>query len=272
MHRIFIQVHRVNECFTLILITVMKFIFLNLMRRSALFILFAALGMTLLPAQNVVTMQNAGFESWQEDLPVSWFGSSSSISKSSVFISSEAYAGIYSCRLLRTQKTHVRFSSESISLTTGNYLLSYYVKGNGCIRNSFYNGTSYAAYSDYDTLAQNTWKQVEYAFEVKKDANVQLLFSLCQTDTIGLFIDEVQLKSVLSSVTRPMEDMAQIWTSSNGLEIDLLYAREVRIFNTIGQLLYKKVLSSGLNMLPFPSGCYIVRFEEDDFCQKVIVP
>lgn len=272
MHRIFIQVHRVNVCFTLILMTVMKVIFLNLMRRAYAVLVCTALGLTSLWAQNAVSLQNTGFEFWQDDLPLSWFGSSSNIPKASVSKSTEAYSGNYSCCLLRTQKTHIRFGSEAVSLTAGNYQLSYFVKGNGCIRNSIYNGTSYAAYSDYDTLVGSAWKQIEYAFVLKKEAEVQLLFSLCQTDTIGLFIDDVSLRPILSDVGTNVVEKPCVAVVSGVLHLKMTCEDLVCIFNPWGQMLYRSVLSAGVHLLPFPSGCYIVKVDKADCCQKVLIP
>jgi|GEM_PF-695693 hypothetical protein len=217
-------------------------------------------------------LMNTGFEVWENNLPAHWFGSASSIPETSVYQSTEAHSGVSSCRLVRTQKTHVRFSSAPLELNTGFYKLSYYAKGSGCIRNSFYNGSSYAAYSDYDTLNnQQEWKKKVYEFELKKDAGVQLLFSLCLTDTIGLFVDDVLFESVAADLNQARDCSPLIWTAQGMLGLQLTQMQSLVIYDMLGRIVYKNLVQ-GTVSIALPRGLYLVKTADQSNPVKLYIP
>jgi len=215
---------------------------------------------------------NTGFEIWENNLPAHWFGSASNIPETSVFQCAEAHSGESSCRLVRTQKTHVRFSSAPLFLNLGNYRLSYYVKGSGCIRNSFYNGSSYAAYSDYDTLSnQQEWMKKVYEFELKKDVEVQLLFSLCLTDSIGLFIDDVLFESIPAGLNRPVEFSPLIRTAQGLLQLQLPKPQSLVVYDMLGRKVCERNVQGDLS-IPLSRGYYLIALSGQPKPVKVYIP
>ncbi len=215
---------------------------------------------------------NTGFEIWENNLPANWFGSASSIPEASVLQSTEAHSGESSCRLVRTQKSHVRFSSAPLVLSLGAYRFSYYVKGSGCIRNSFYNGSSYAAYSDYDTLNnQQEWTKKVYEIELKKDAEVQLLFSLCLTDSMGLFLDDVLFESIPAGLTQSTECPALIWTAQGLLHLQLPQQQPLVVYDMLGRNVFEKEVQGNLSV-PLPRGYYLIKTANQAKPVKVYIP
>jgi hypothetical protein len=215
---------------------------------------------------------NTGFEIWENDLPAYWFGSASSIPEASVFQCSDAHSGESSCRLVRTQKTHVRFSSAPLSLNLGAYRFSYYVKGSGCIRNSFYNGSSYAAYSDYDTLNnQKEWIEKVYEIELKKDVEVQLLFSLCLTDSTGLFIDDVLFESIPAGLNQSGEFSPLIWADQGLLNLQLPDLHALVVYDMLGRKVCEKEVQGNLS-IPLPRGYYLIKLADQAKPVKVYIP
>ncbi|MDD2559400.1 MAG: hypothetical protein PHE04_01855 [Bacteroidales bacterium] len=215
---------------------------------------------------------NTGFEIWEDNMPADWFGSASSIPEASVFKSSEAHSGESSCRLVRTQKSHVRFSSSPMTLSLGAYRFSYYVKGSGCIRNSFYNGSSYATYSDYDTLSnQQEWKKKVYEFELKKDAELQMLFSLCLTDSIGLFIDDVLFESIPADLEHSAESSPLIWSAQGVLKLQSPQQQALVVFDMLGRKVCENIVQ-GTFSIALPRGFYLVKTENQSKPQKVYIP
>lgn len=217
-------------------------------------------------------LQNQGFESWDNNLPQYWFGSASSIAEASVYQSAEAHSGEYSCRLVRTQKGHVRFSSASLALTAGLYRLSYYVKGGGCIRNSYYNGASYASYSDYDTLSNDQqWKYKVYEFELKKDADVQLLYSLCSTDTVGLFIDDVLFENIASNLDDNQLKSPSVWIVPEGLSIDLPELSKLILYDMLGRTIFNEDVE-GYKTIALSRGVYLLKIGNRSSAIKLYIP
>lgn len=215
-------------------------------------------------------LQNNGFEQWTDTLPTAWMASGSSIEPSSVFLSQDAYSGRYSCRLVRTQKAHVRFNSDSLFLPAGRYQFSYYVKGKGSIRNTYLNGKKYATYSPYDTLQQKEWKQIVYAFELKNEASIQMVFSICQTDSNGLWIDETKLESVASALSVPELSIPKIFTREGVLHLDLPSAGRLLVLDVSGRTIINQEVGQGSLEWTLPKGMYLLRFA-DSYCDKFVI-
>lgn len=152
-----------------------------------------------LGAQNI--LQNGSFESWSEGLPDFWFGSKSNIAQSKVLESSDAQDGSKSVELINNSSSHKRFTSEGYNLTAGTtYTLTFYAKGSGEVRNSFFNGNpdssggGYASYSPYTTVDGN-WQKITYVFDTDVDVTgVEIIFSVRNTaEEDGVLIDNANL-------------------------------------------------------------------------------
>lgn len=157
------------------------------------------LGATLaLSAQNLLT--NGSFESWTDGKPDGWFGSKTNIAVSKAIESADAQDGAKSLNLINTGSSHKRFTSQPFNLTADTaYTLTYYIKGEGEVRNSFFNGNidsnggGYATYSPY-TTASGSWQQVTYTFETDVDVtDMEMIFSVRNTSEEGILIDNAVL-------------------------------------------------------------------------------
>src|SRR5690606_20480885 len=127
----------------------------------------------LLSAQNI--LQNGSFEDWTDGVPDFWNGSKTNISLSKVLESSDAQDGSKSVELINDASGHKRFTSQGYNLNPNStYTLTFYAKGSGEVRNSFYNGnpdstgSGFATYSPYTTV-NSSWQKVTYVFETDVD-------------------------------------------------------------------------------------------------------
>lgn len=213
-----------------------------------------------LRADRAVNLPNAGLELWQDSVPLYWSGSTSNIPPEGVFPSSDAHSGLWACQLVRTQKQHVRWSSSPLALPSGSYRLEYYVKGQGCLRNSYYSGTAYAAYAPYDTLSTDDWLKKSYVFELKRDLDsLQLIFSLCQTDKQGLLIDDVALMRVLPDSFTPFHyDEYQVQALAGGFRLYLASPARVQVYDLSGHCLIDERVE-GIKSFSLPRGFYLLH-------------
>lgn len=162
-------------------------------------LLILGVSMTL-GAQNLLT--NGSFEDWTQGKPDGWFGDKTNIAASRVLESSDAQDGDKSLNLINEGTSHQRFTSQPINLEANtSYTLTYYVKGEGEVRNAFFNGnpdssgSGYSAYSPYNN-ATDGWTQLTYVFETEEDfTGVEIIFSLRNTSAEGILIDNVVLST-----------------------------------------------------------------------------
>lgn len=151
-----------------------------------------------LSAQNLLT--NGSFEDWTDGKPDAWFGSKTNIAASKIAESSDAQDGAKSLVLINDTSTHKRFTSQSMNLTADtSYTLTYYIKGEGDVRNGFFNGNpdstgqGFSAYSPY-TTANGEWQMVTYSFETGADVtDMEIIFSVRNTSAEGVLIDNAVL-------------------------------------------------------------------------------
>lgn len=226
-----------------------------------------------LRADQSIGLPNAGLELWQDGRPLYWTGSTGNIPPENLSPSAEAHTGQWACRLVRTQKQHVRWSSSPLSLQAGAYRLEYFVKGQGCLRNTYYSGMSYASYSPYDTVMTTAWQRVIYTFELKRDLDsLQLIFSLCQTDTGGLYIDDVSLFRELPDSFAPcMGEDCQIRILPGGLKISLDVPRLVQLYDLSGHCLISRQVSDAA-FFDLPAGFYLLRLPAVGRSLKLLIP
>ncbi|SES30740.1 chitobiase/beta-hexosaminidase C-terminal domain-containing protein [Salipaludibacillus aurantiacus] len=143
-------------------------------------------------------LANGSFENWADGLPVNWFGQSSNIAQSRVNQSDEAYEGDSSVQLVNTSTSHNRFTSEAYAMEAGvTYEVSFWVKGNGEIRNAMYapgyHGNNYSNYSAYTFVDGDEWQQVTWEYEAPGDGEAELIISIRNTSGDHLFVDNVEV-------------------------------------------------------------------------------
>lgn len=228
-------------------------------------------------AQNI--LENAGFEEWEGNVPVKWFGDKSTLAKSNAMQDRDSKSGNFSLKLVNSKDSHLRYSSQSYLLDAAKeYELVYYVKGVGKIRNSFFDGetgysgiAAYSTYQEIDNLID--WQQISYRFTPGKTTvtgqlNVQVIFSIQSTDAIsGLLIDDVTLKEYMPtaihqrtsnakiSVYRPNSDVIKVATSTG--------ATSVTVVNATGNVVITVAAENDDKEITIPvkkiaSGVYIV--------------
>ncbi len=139
-------------------------------------------------------LQNGSFEDWSESSPVAWNGSSTNIPASGVSKSTDAHTGTNALALIVTSSSHKRFSTQSYTLKKDiEYTFSYWVKGEGDVRNANYNG-NYSSYTAYNSINNSTeWTQITYPFTPTADGDYEIIFSVRNTSSTGIIIDDVEL-------------------------------------------------------------------------------
>lgn len=224
-------------------------------------------------ADQSIGLPNAGLELWQDGRPLYWTGSTGNISPESLSPSADAHSGRWACRLVRTQKQHVRWSSCPLSLPSGPYRLDYFVKGHGCLRNSYYSGTAYAPYTPYDTLATDSWQQKSFGFELKKDLDsLQLIFSICQTDENGLLIDDVILcREWPDSFSSLEPESLQVQILSGGFRLTVATPARVLVYDLSGHCCISERVE-GLGSFSLPRGFYLLCLPDIGCTIKLVIP
>ncbi|WP_273701755.1 S-layer homology domain-containing protein [Tepidanaerobacter acetatoxydans] len=186
-------------------------------------------------AQNLLV--NGDFEEWESGLPIAWYGLKSNLSKSNVNqVTDGPKSGNYTVQLIETSSNHKRFTTKSISLKAGvEYILTYWVKGKGEIRNAFYRDGNYSSYTAYTEIETDEWKEITYVFSYDKDVDdVEIIFSLkntseekghIQIDDVILTSNEIPSKKVANvtaepkSKTVPKGTKVKLQTSTEGATI-----------------------------------------------------
>ncbi|PYZ92724.1 hypothetical protein CR194_13800 [Salipaludibacillus keqinensis] len=150
------------------------------------------------PMEPLDELLNGSFENWSNELPENWFGESSNIAMSRVVQSDDAYEGDSSAQLINTGTTHNRFTTDSYAIEEGvTYEVSFWVKGNGDIRNAMYapgyHGNNYSNYSPYTEVRGEEWQQVTWEYEAPGNGEAEIIFSVRNTSEDNLFIDGVEV-------------------------------------------------------------------------------
>src|SRR5690625_5359355 len=160
-------------------------------------LLILGVSMTL-GAQNLLT--NGSFEDWTDGKPDGWFGDKTTFAASKIVNYTDAQARDKSLKLINEGSSHQRFTSQPINLEANtSYTLTYFVKGEGEVRNAFYNGNpdssgaGFSTYSPYNS-ATNEWTKLTYVFETGEEVTgVEIVFSVRNTSAEGILIDNVFL-------------------------------------------------------------------------------
>ncbi|HAB28378.1 MAG: hypothetical protein CMP05_06745 [Xanthomarina sp.] len=232
-----------------------------------IYFLFVTLFTLTTTAQN--ELSNASFETWTGGLPDGWNGSRTSIALSNVSESPDAQDGSVSLNLVNTSTSHKRFTNVAITASNEPYRLTYYAKGNGEIRNAFYDG-NYSSYESYTVLStSNGWTLITYEF-TPTAGDLEVIFSLRSTDAAGLLIDNVELiKSATISTKDYSFNTFSIYpnpTSTGYVNItsktnDII---NVAVFDILGkQVLNNTVNNNRLDVSTLTTGVYIMKISQN---------
>lgn len=186
-------------------------------------LLILGVSMTL-GAQNLLT--NGSFEDWTDGKPDGWFGDKTNFAASRVLESSDAQDGDKSLNLIREDSNHQRFTSQPINLEANtSYTLTYFVKGEGEVRNAFFNGNpdstgnGYSTYSPYNS-ATSEWTELTYIFETGEDVTgVEIIFSVRNTSAEGILIDNVFLTAGGEIEVTEVANLGELRNSPVGSQI-----------------------------------------------------
>ncbi len=156
---------------------------------------------------------NGDFENWTDGLPDCWYGSKSNLSAAAVTQYTEnPQSGNSAVKLMRTESTHQRFTSQSTTVENGKvYKITFWLKGKGDIRTGLFDdrpGDSYgyATYNDYISVNSNTWQEnTQYITAANNTSIAEFIFSLRSTDEA---LNHIQLDNV--TITEVSDDATQV--------------------------------------------------------------
>ncbi len=144
-------------------------------------------------------LDNGGFETWEGGLPSGWGGPETDLSSDNVARAAQPRCGEAALELANEGERHRRFTVGPMALPAGRYLCSYWVRGEGDIRNAYYDGEGYSSYrpSGYRSIRSAEWQEQTYEFSLAAPvaAGFELVFSLRLTnpDAGHLQLDDVVL-------------------------------------------------------------------------------
>ena len=230
------------------------------------FLFFALITLTI-TAQN--ELNNASFETWTGGLPDDWNGSRTSITLSNVSESTDAQDGFASLNLVNTSTTHKRFTNVAITASNEPYTLTYYAKGNGEIRNAFYDG-NYSTYENYTSLSTSDgWTLITYEF-TPIAGDLEVIFSLRNTDAVGLLIDNVELiKSATISTNDYSLNTFSVYPNPTATGFVTISSKtndviNIAVFDILGkQVLNNTVTNNRLDVSTLTTGVYIMKISQN---------
>lgn len=165
---------------------------------------------------------NTGFESWTSGSPDGWVGTATNIGATNIVqYTSNPQSGTSSVQLVNTGTTHKRFSSQGVSVTSGEvYTVSFYVRGHGDIRTGIKKGAtgSYGTYNSYLTINSNAWTKYSQTIVIDStSASAEFIFSVKATnaDIDHLQLDSVKVATAAAATEYPIYDL-QYTTDASG--------------------------------------------------------
>ena len=231
------------------------------------YFLFITLITLSVAAQN--ELSNGSFETWTAGMPDGWNGSKTSIAVANVAESADAQDGSASLNLINTSSSHKRFTNAAITALGEEYTLTYYAKGDGEVRNAYYDIT-YSSYTGYNVLTSaDGWVQITYVF-TPAAGDLEVIFSVRNTVAEGILIDNVLL--VKSSTISTQDDTLGKFSVypnpvTNGFVTIASKSNEtiqVAIFDITGkQVLTNALVNNRLNVSRLTAGVYIMNLTQN---------
>jgi len=144
---------------------------------------------------------SSDFENWTGNVPNGWVGAKTSLEADSISpYTTSAHGGAYACKLVNTESSHKRFTTQAVAVTeTTSYVITFWVRGHGNIRTGIYDGCSTAYgyhYNSYIAINSNTWTQQTQSVSADTTfANAEFIFSvqLTNPDLDNIQIDDVSI-------------------------------------------------------------------------------
>ena len=235
-----------------------------------------------LSAQNLIS--NSGFEEWNDSKPINWYGDKTTFAQKCATQCNIARSDNYSLKLINPSTDHKRYTPAAYKLdVTQNYLLTYYIKGKGSVRNTFYDkeqtSFGFCAYPDYTLINSNDWVMLSYSFKpgittTSGTLDVEIVFSVKQTDeTEGLLIDDVSLVATSSTAINhntSVKKLSFYYRSKDDLSISATSPiRNVTLYSTTGVEMATVQSDSGDKEITIPvkkitSGLYVAVVKLQD--------
>ncbi|MDR0349810.1 MAG: Ig-like domain-containing protein, partial [Tannerella sp.] len=181
---------------------------------------------------------NGDFENWTEGKPDSWIGAKSNLPETGIAqYSTSVQSGNYALQLIRTQNTHQRFSSKAVSVTNGEYTITFWVRGHGDIRTGLFDarsdGGGYSEYNDYINVNSIAWEEHTQTVKVTNETDdAEFIFSVKSTnaDKEHIQIDNVRIAKNVPPAQIPNSPFTTTETSYSvtGLDAETEYFYVVR--------------------------------------------
>ena len=187
------------------------------MKKVYLFIVALMLAATGF-SQDVVF--SSSFEDWTNGLPDGWMGSKSNIEADSVEqVTMGTMYGSSAVKLINTESTHKRFSTQPVSVTDGqDYEIKFWAKGKGSIRTAIYD-TTWEPYNSYIDVNATNWTEFSQTVTAHGNTdNAEFILSVRYTDALSghLQIDSLVITKVTLVIdTVPIYDI-QYTTDESG--------------------------------------------------------
>ena len=231
------------------------------------------------PCQADNLIINGGFESWQGDLPDGW---STDMPVKNVVKCTDAFGGAQCCQIIRTAKGAKSFSSNWFSLEMGHYDIRFQAKGVGKVRLAAKYNTR-PSYSDTLDIDTEEWTCIQHTVEIKKDQDsVQLVLSICLTDSDGLYLDNVEFCRVATALEAPVQN-SFCRAVNGGIEVDADACRALSqssfekapclyVYDLLGNLKVKQELTAadGLLFIPLEKGIYLTSLDKFLKCKLLV--
>ena len=146
---------------------------------------------------------NGGFESWTGTWPDGWHGSKTNITADKVvLVTTGAHSGNNACQLIVDTTKMYRFTMQPVSVNVGEqYIVSFWVKGQGEIRAGLYNGGNTYNYLSYHEINNAQYVYCEDTITVgNTDAASEFILGVKNTvATSGhLIVDDVTVTMVVA--------------------------------------------------------------------------
>ncbi|MFH2141119.1 MAG: T9SS type A sorting domain-containing protein [Bacteroidota bacterium] len=137
----------------------------------------------------------SNFENWTAGNPDGWVGIKTNIESDSIIqITTGATYGSNACKLVNTESTHKRLTTQPLSVTAGEaYEIKFWVKGKGNIRTALYD-VDYGNYNAYINVDAATWTQYSQTVTAAaSSSSAEFIISVQSTVAAN---DHLQLDSV----------------------------------------------------------------------------
>jgi|GEM_PF-270419 len=133
------------------------------MKKSVQLLIVSFFLLAFFAGKSQTVIFSSDFENWNGNVPTGWVGAKTTLEADSISpYTVSAHSPTHACKLVNTEATHKRFSTQPLSITNGvKYYVSYWVRGHGSIRLGLFDGRAtgygYATYTAYHVQNSATW-------------------------------------------------------------------------------------------------------------------